>query len=123
MTEEDDFGFIRNHLSLELARELKLFTYQRSRQGRVLVTEFDLGELQEAILQPKYNFGAPRVTVEELRHDGTLVLRHDHVNDGRGLDTRRAQHVLQYLCKVWRRPVRVYTVSPTGEEQRLEVTH
>ncbi len=123
MTEEDDFGFIRNHLSLELARELNLFTYQRSRQGRVLVTEFDLGELREAILQPKYNFGAPRITVEELRHDGTLVLRHDHVNDGRGLDTRRAQHVLQYLYKVWRRPVRVYTVGPAGEEQRLEVMH
>lgn len=123
MIEEDDFGFLRNHLSLELAHELKLFTYQRSRQGRIRVTEFELEELQEAILRPKYNFGAPRVTVEELRHDGTLVLRHDHENDGRGLDTRRAQHVLEYLYKVWRRPVRIYTVSPTGEEQRLEVTH
>jgi stage V sporulation protein R len=51
------------------------------------------------------------------------VLRHGHVNDGRGLDTRRAHHVLEYLYKVWRRPVRLYTVSPTGEEQRLEVTH
>jgi stage V sporulation protein R len=123
MNEEDDFGFIRNHLSLELARELNLFTYQRSRKGRIRVTELELDELREAILRPKYNFGAPRVTVEELRHDGTLVLRHDHGNDGCGLDTRRAQHVLDYLYKVWRRPVRLYTVSSTGEEQRLEVTH
>jgi stage V sporulation protein R len=123
MSEEDDFSFIRNHLSLELARELKLFTYQRSRQGRIRVTGLELDALRETLLRPKYNFGAPRVTVEELRHDGTLVLRHDHVNDGRGLDTRRAHHVLEYLYKVWRRPVRLYTVSPTGEEQRLEVTH
>jgi stage V sporulation protein R len=123
MTEEDDFSFIRNHLSLELARELKLFTYQRSRQGRIRVTGLEIEALQETLLRPKYNFGAPRVTVDELRHDGTLVLRHDNRNDGRGLDADRAQHVLEYLYKVWRRPVRLYTVSPTGEEQCLEVTH
>jgi stage V sporulation protein R len=123
MTEEDDFGFIRNHLSLELARELRLFTYQRNRQGRIRVSASELDELHETLLRPRYNFGAPCVTVEELRHDGTLVLRHDHVNDGRGLDIRRAQHVLDYLYKVWRRPVHLYTVSSTGEEQRLEATH
>jgi stage V sporulation protein R len=120
MIEEDDFGFIRNHLSRELASELKLFTYQRSRRGRIRVSEADLDELREAILEPKYNFGAPRVSVDELLSDGTLVLRHDHRDDGRGLDPRRAQRVLDYLYKVWRRPIRMYTVSPTGEEQCLE---
>ncbi|MGD2076714.1 MAG: SpoVR family protein [Gammaproteobacteria bacterium] len=121
MIEEDDFGFIRNHLTRELAEELKLFTYQRSRRGRIRVTEADLDQLREAILQPKYNFGAPRVAVDELLNDGTLVLRHDHHSDGRGLDPRRAQRVLEYIYRVWRRPVRMYTVGPTGEEQCLEV--
>jgi stage V sporulation protein R len=123
MSEEDDFGFIRNHLGMDLAHELKLFTYSRGRQGRIRVTEYDLDQLHEAILRPKYNFGAPRVTVDELRHDGTLVLRHDYRNDGRGLDPRRAQRVLEYVHKIWRRPVWLYTVGPNGEEQRLEVVH
>ncbi len=115
MREEDDAGFIRNNLTPERARELDLFVYVAERNGEVRVTESNIGELHEAILRPRYHFGAPQITVDEMRHDGTLVLRHDSAADGRGLDASRARHVLDYVHRVWRRPVVIYTADERGE--------
>lgn len=116
MTEEDDFGFIRNHLSAERADDMGLFVYSARHNGEIRVTDSNLHDLHEAILGPKFNFGAPRVQVEELRSDGTLALRHNHEGDGRGLDVERARHVLNYVDRVWRRPVKLYTVDERGRE-------
>jgi stage V sporulation protein R len=119
MKEEDDFGFIRNYLTPEVAHELDLFVFEAKRDGEVRVTESNLHELHEAVLAQKYNFGAPRVVVDDLRSDGTLVLRHDYKTDGRGLEPQRAQRVLEYVHRVWRRPVVLYTVDARGEEECL----
>ncbi len=111
--QDDDFGFIRNHLTRELAEELELFRY-RARDGQIRVLEPDLNALHEAILAPKYNFGAPTVVAQHLRADGTLELAHDHSLDGRGLDLERSRRVLDYLQQVWRRPVLLTTVNQAG---------
>lgn len=121
MTEEDDFSFVRNHLTRDLARDLDLFLFQSSRDGEVRVKESSLEQIHEAVLSPKYNFGAPRVHVEDTEVDGALILRHDHATDGRGLDPNYARHVLHYVHKVWRRPVRLRTVDLKGEATCLEV--
>ena len=63
------------------------------------------------MLLEKYNFGAPRVSVIEVRNDGTLVLQHDSRLDGRGLDADRSRKVLEYVKRVWRRPVLLKTVD------------
>ncbi len=120
MVEEDDFGFVRNYLDADLARELDLFVYLAKQSGEVRVRETDLHELHEAILRPKYNFGAPRVYVDEFRSDGSLVLRHDHGGDGIGLDLEKARHVLDYVSAVWRRPVSLYTAGERGAEECLK---
>jgi stage V sporulation protein R len=60
------------------------------------------------------------VSVEELRSDGSLTLRHDHRADGRGLDPGRARHVLRYLDEVWRAPVRLYTAD--GDDSEICLT-
>ncbi len=122
MREEDDFGFVRNYLTAERARELDLFVYSARQNGEIRVTESNLPELHEAILSPKYNFGAPRVAVEEMGRDGSLVLRHNHADDGRGLDLARARHVLDYVDRIWRRPVTLVTVDERGQEVRLHPT-
>lgn len=122
--EEDDFGFIRNHLGLELARELNLFAFTRERSGaseeRIRVHEPDLEELRETLLAPKFNYGAPRIRVRAMRQDGTLELVHAAEVDGRGLDIERANKVLEYLHRVWRRPVRLDTVNADGSACTLE---
>ena len=80
----------------------------------------DLDSLHEALLRPKFSFGAPTVAVERLRVDGTLELVHDHATDGRGLDHERSARVLDYLVKVWRRPIVLASVD--GEGRTLQLT-
>jgi stage V sporulation protein R len=43
-----------------------------------------------------------------------LELEHDHVTDGRGIDVDRGRKVLEYIHRVWRRPVTLHTVDQGG---------
>jgi stage V sporulation protein R len=124
-TEEDDFSFVRNYLDEELADELQLFgfTHRRTRSGdeHIKVEERDINMLREHLIAPKFNFSAPRVQAVEIGVDGSLTLAHEHATDGRGLDLERARRVLDYVHKVWRRPVRLRTVDERGDEEVVEV--
>jgi stage V sporulation protein R len=119
MREEDDFGFIRNYLDHELAEKLGLFVYEVRRGDEIRVANRDLEAVREAILAPKFNFGAPRVAAVEVKPDGGLVLAHEHASDGRGLDAARAKKVLEYTRRVWRRPVRLHTINDRAEPVEL----
>ena len=110
---------MRNHLTQELAEELKLFRYERSADGGVRVLDHDIDALRETVLAPKYNFGAPAVLAKHIANDGSLTLMHEHETDGRGLDLDRAERVLDYLHKVWRRPIRLETVDAAGQARTL----
>ena len=121
MQQDDDFGFVRNYLTEEMAEEIGLFEYKHEKNGRITVQEGDIGRLRELILAPKFNFGAPRVYVDDLRPDGSLVLRHEYNSDGRGLDVKRAEKVLEYIQPLWKRPVTLYTVDSRGDPQKLRV--
>jgi len=114
LREDDDFSFVRNHLTVDMAEKLQLFRYKTEANGSVEVSERDVDGLREALLAPKYNFGAPCVAATHIRVDGTLDLLHDHKVDGRGLDVERGKKVLEYLHRVWRRPVIVHTVDEQG---------
>lgn len=117
--EDDDFGFIRNYLTEELAEKLKLFRYEAASDGSVRVQENDIYALRETILAPKYNFGAPAVLAKHVAHDGSLDLYHEHATDGRGLDLDKAERVLDYIHKIWRRPVRLETVDADGRTKTV----
>jgi stage V sporulation protein R len=117
--EEDDFGFVRNYLTEEIAEELDLFCYEREQNGRTQIIESDINDLRETLLAPKYNFGAPSVSASHVGTDGSLELVHEHETDGRGLDLERSQHVLDYLHRVWRRPINLRTVDSDGKETVL----
>jgi stage V sporulation protein R len=117
--EEDDFGFVRNYLDPQLAEELDLFVYEASDDGSIKVLSRDIHAVREAILAPRFNFGSPRVAVTELNVDGSLTLVHDHGSDGRGLDVKRAERVLDYMVRVWRRPVTLHTVDERGSSKVL----
>jgi stage V sporulation protein R len=119
MEQDDDFGFIRNHLTRELADELNLFRYNATSDGGVKVLEMDLPQLRESLLAPKYGFGAPTVTAAHIQQDGTLQLVHDHASDGRGLDLIRSRKVIDYVQRVWRRPVELHTVDDQGHALQL----
>jgi stage V sporulation protein R len=117
--EDDDFSFVRNYLSEDLAEELDLFCFKGQKNGEIKVIDADLNELHDTILAPKYNFGAPSVLAVSIGVDGHLELVHDHATDGRGLDTARAEHVLDYIHRIWRRPVSLTTVDAEGEPKQI----
>jgi len=119
---DDDFSFIRNYLTEELAEELELFQYSEGKDGAVQVVETKIDELREAILASKYNFGAPVVNADRIDVDGKLHLVHDHQTDGRGLDLRRTEKVLNYVQSVWRRPVELDTIDAAGATRTLTAT-
>jgi stage V sporulation protein R len=113
--EEDDFGFIRNYLTRELIEKLELFVYEAHEDGDIRIADNDVHAVHEAILSPKFNYGAPRIAVNNLHVDGSLQLVHDHQSDGRGVDLARAERVLEYIGRVWRRPATLHTVGERGE--------
>jgi stage V sporulation protein R len=117
--DEDDFGFVRNWLDEELAEQSGLFVYETRPGDEIRVASKDINAIREAILAPKFNFGSPRVAAVELKHDGSLGLAHDHGSDGRGLDVTRAKRVLDYVHRVWRRPVRLATANEKNEAVEL----
>ncbi|HEX2565480.1 MAG TPA: SpoVR family protein [Burkholderiales bacterium] len=119
MREEDDFGFVRNWLDRELAEKSGLFVFEAKASDEIRVASRDLDAVREAILAPKFNYGAPRVAAVEMKTDGSLTLKHDHASDGRGLDVARGKKVLEYVRRVWRRPVRLVTVNERTEQVEL----
>ena len=112
--EEDDFGFIRNYLDQELADELDLFVYEMRKDGETKIVNRNINAIREAILAPKYNYGAPSISAHQVGADGGLDLRHDYLHDGRGLELQQAERVMEYVGKVWRRPVTLHTVDFRG---------
>ena len=74
-----------------------------------------LSAIREAILAPRFNYGAPRVAVKAMHTDGSLELVHDVGEDGRGLDLPRAERVVAYISRVWRRPVSLHTTGTNGQ--------
>ncbi|MDN4059238.1 SpoVR family protein [Massilia sp. YIM B02769] len=119
MREEDDFGFIRNYLDPELADRLDLFVHETRKDGETRIANRDIHAIREAILAPKYNYGAPSVAVTALKADGSLELRHDYQHDGRGLDLQQAERVMECVDRIWRRPVALNTVDFRGVVRTL----
>ncbi len=117
--EEDDFGFVRNYLDAELAQKLDLFVYETHAEGDIRVASRDIHLIREAILAPRFNYGAPRIAATRVTQDGSLELTHDHRGDGRGLDMARADRVLEYIARVWRRPVTLHTVDERGHPRDI----
>jgi stage V sporulation protein R len=112
--DEDDFGFIRNYLDQELADKLDLFVYETRKDGETKIANRDIHAIREAILAPKFNYGAPAIAVQQVAADGSLDLRHDYLHDGRGLDLQQAERVMEYVSRIWRRPVSLHTVDFRG---------
>jgi stage V sporulation protein R len=102
---------------------LGLLLLESDADGEVRVARGDISQLREAILGPRFNYGAPRVAVSRVDTDGSLELMHDSDSDGRGLDLERAKRVLDYVAKIWRRPVRLHTVDGDGESCVITATH
>ena len=123
--EEDDFSFVRNYLDESLAEKLNMFAFNQRQlsasESRIRIENPDIDSLREQVIAPKFNFAAPHIHAVDMATDGSLMLRHDHATDGRGLDLARAQKVLEYIARVWRRPVALETIDSDGNDKVIEL--
>jgi stage V sporulation protein R len=111
--DEDDISFIRNYLTEELSRDLKLFSYENLKipnDGEaihILDTELDI--IKEAIIKSLYNYRAPLVCITSIE-DGILQIEHKSTNVGT-LDLKYSKVVMEYIYEAWGSPLNLETID------------
>lgn len=107
-----DVSFLRQYLTQEDCVELNLFTYSSKR--RMGITVDDVSDergwkrVKEDLIANVAGGSIPVVFVDELRKDGTIVVRHEH--DGRDLELKHADAVVEHIKHLWNGPVKFYTM-------------
>ena len=107
---ESDQSFIRNYLTKELVENEDLFLFER--QGHEYkVTSKDWEDVRDEIVRSRVNGGFPTIVVEDGDYSkaGELYLVHRY--EGIGLDIAHLEKVLEYLYRLWGRPVHLETVT------------
>lgn len=113
VADEDDISFIRNYLTEDLAKDLKLFSFKQIKAANgidaieVIGTELDF--IKETIIKDLYNYRAPLICIVGVE-DGILQLEHASVDVGT-LDVKHLEMVMGYVHDVWGGPINLKTVD------------
>jgi stage V sporulation protein R len=105
---ESDVSLIRNYLTEQLVEDLDLYLYEREGDQWVIVDK-NWENVRDSMVARMSNFGNPTILVEDgdYRHNGELYL--GHVYDGQELDDKYAEKTLEYVHRLWGRPVHLRT--------------
>lgn len=110
---EDDISFIRNWLSEDLAKKLKLFSYKNIRSSAgddaIEVTGTELDAIKEVLIKDLYNYRAPLIKVVGVE-DGILQLEHASIDIGT-LDPKHLAMVMGYVHQAWGDAVSIKTID------------
>lgn len=111
---ETDISFLRNYLTKDLVEELDLYLYAQV-DGRWEVVEKDWERVRDHLVRRLTHCGIPYIVVEDgdYRGRGELLLRHQH--EGLDLDRRHALKTLEYLHRLWGKPVHLATIEKGRE--------
>lgn len=126
---EDDLSFLRNYLTPELVQRLQLFAYGRNcshppgeqcpQCDTTVITARQCDAVVEALVGPRYNYGVPRLVVQEVTK-GALCL--EHLDRGSTfLDRPYANSTLGYMAELWQQPVHLLTSDEHGGDTTLSV--
>ena len=119
---EDDVSFLRNYLTADLVRELKLFTYgyledypkDHEEEKYIEIKGRILNDITENLVKPLYNNGVPRIVIEEIGQEGSLILRHDSEEVG-VLNQKYAAKTIEYVWDLWAAPIELHTLDDNGD--------
>ena len=106
---ESDASLIRSYLTEELARELDLFVYALDGE-EFRVTETDWEVVRDVLASSLSTHHQPVIAVQDGDWHGRRELYLKHEFDDRPLDLNYAEHTLQYVQRLWGRPVHLETV-------------
>lgn len=119
--EEDDVSFIRNYLSDDLIKELKLFTFgitdvndNRNSDDAEFYEIKDRvrEEVVESLVSPMYHNYVPIIAVVKASTE-KIVLKHLSSEIGT-LDFNYASKVLEYIWELWAADVELHVVDEDG---------
>jgi stage V sporulation protein R len=107
----NDVTFLDEFLTIDVARDLQLFTFAYSnRNERFEIETREFKKIKDKLLFQLTNHGNPVIVVLDANFEnrGELLLRHEHT----GLDLRLdyAKETLKALQRMWRRPVAIATL-------------
>jgi stage V sporulation protein R len=108
---ESDVSLLRNYLTKELVEELDLYLYRKEGDQWVIV-EKNWEKVRDGIVGSMTNFGYPYLTVvdADFNRNTELLIRH-HVEGERELDIPYAEKTLEYVYRIWSRPVHLETLA------------
>lgn len=114
---ENDISLLRNYLTEDLCEKLDLFVYELIEEEEWTITEKRWERVRDQLVGNMTNFGFPYIEVldGDYRRNRELYLRHRY--EGAELDGKYAHKVLEYVYKLWGRPVHLETV--VEEEKRV----
>lgn len=125
---DDDISLVRNYLTTELVQRMKLFAYgagcthppgQTCLQCKdVILTSRERDKVIEALVAPKYNYGAPRISIADANNT-TLCLIHEG-RKSTYLDRKYTTQTLAYLAELWGQRVQLVTSHEQGHDTILE---
>lgn len=106
---DNDVSFLRNYLTEDLCEELDLFVYELVDEEDWTITEKRWERVRDQLVGNMTNFSFPYIEVADGDYDGNreLYLRHRH--ESADLDMKYARKVLEYVHKLWGRPVHLET--------------
>jgi stage V sporulation protein R len=107
---DNDVSFLRNYLTEDLSEELDLFVFELIDEEEWTVTEKRWERVRDQLVANMTNFGFPYIEVADGDYDRNLELYLRHRYEGAELDLKYARKVLEYVYKLWGRPVHLETV-------------
>ena len=107
---ENDISLLRNYLTEELCEKLDLFVYELVEEEEWTITEKRWQKVRDQLVANMTNFGYPYIEVTDGDYRGNRELLLHHRFEGAELDTRYARKVLEYVHKLWGRPVHLDTM-------------
>jgi len=116
-----DESFLRNYLELDQMIDLNLFSYSKNKKKKAYVIDEisdkeGWKDVKNELIKQTGVGGIPKMFVEILEPNGTLVLGHDH--DGRDLELNYANVVVNNVAEIWGDVVKLDTII---EEEPWEI--
>ncbi|BDH63124.1 stage V sporulation protein R [Lysinibacillus sp. PLM2] len=105
---ESDISFIRNYLTKELVEQEDLYLFEK-KGLEYRISDKDYQNVRDQLVSMRVNGGFPYIVVEngDYLRNGELYLKHGY--EGMELESDYLEHVLQYIYKLWGRPVHMET--------------
>lgn len=114
---ENDISLLRNYLTEDLCERLDLFVFELVEEEEWTITEKRWMKVRDQLVSNMTNFGFPYIEVldGDYRRNRELYLRHRY--EGAELDGKYAHKVIEYVYKLWGRPVHLETF--VDEQKRV----